>query len=392
MQHRTRRRVLAAAALATTATTVMAVTSASAAPPRGAAAPAAAASVGGKATSTHMAAAYGGYPLHIKTLTTDVVGPLQIAVGPYNSVYVADDFAGVVKRIGAKNPVFTPPIKGYEVGGVDVDKHGTVAVTWGNVEKHKSYLTVLRHGKKVFTADLGYVERKYNPDKRVSYGAQTDNAKCLTQLAAATGGPAKYKGLVDTHAYSVKAVRDGWVVGDAGGNDLLFVNRWGKVRVLKVLPAQPYKITAAAAEAFKAPDCVGVTYNFEAVPTDVEQGRDGRLYVTTLPGGPEGSSPLGPRGSVWRLDRKGHHLTRLATGFSGATNLAITTSGRVLVAELFAGRISTIEHGRPAPVIDLPQVASVEFANHSIYAGVSAPFGENGPTGKGKVVRISVRW
>jgi hypothetical protein len=385
MQHRTGR-VLSAAALATAVVTVVGVTSASAAP----AAPSAAAG-GTPKISTRMAAAYGGYPLHIKTLTTDVVGPLQIAVGPHKSVYVADSFAGVLKRIGAKKPIFTPP-KGFEVAGVDVGKDGTIAFTWGNVEKHLSYLTVLRKGKKVLTADLGAVERKLNPDAKISYGAQTDNQKCLNQLAAATGGPAKYTGQVDTHAYSVKIVRSGWVVGDAGGNDLLFVNHKGRVKVLKVLPAQPYVITAAAAAAFSAPDCVGVTYNFEAVPTDVEQGRYGHLYVTTLPGGPEGDSPLGPRGSVWRLDGNGRHLTRLATGFAGATNLAITPSGRILVAELFGGRISTIEHGKPAPVIDLPGVASVEFANHAIYAGATGPFGENGPTGNGKVVRISVRW
>jgi hypothetical protein len=382
MYHRTRR-VLAAAALATAATTAMAVTSASAA-----SSPAAVNKAG---ASTHMAAAYGGYPLHVQTLTTDVLGPLQIAVGPHKSVYVADDFAAVLKRVGTKKPLFTAP-KGYEVAGVDVSKDGTVAFTWGDQEHHIFYLTVMRHGKKVLTADIGKFERKYNPDKHVWYGAQTNNKACLTELAKVTGGPAKYHGVVDTHAYSVKSVGRGWVVGDAAGNDLLSVNRWGKVSLLKLLPPQPYKITAAAAKAMGVPDCVGVTYNFEPVPTDVEQGRDGRLYVTTLPGGPEGNSPLGPRGSVWRLDCNGHRLTRLATGFSGATNLAITTSGRVLVAEIFAGRISTIEHGRPAPVIDLPGVASVEFANHAIYAGATGPIGENGPSGNGKVVKISVRW
>jgi hypothetical protein len=386
MHHRTGR-VLSVAALATAAATVVGVTSASAAP-------AAPARTGGTAASSslRMPAAYGGYPLQVKTLTTDVVGPLQIAVGPWKSVYVADDFAGVLKRVGVKKPLFTAP-KGYEVAGVDVSKDGTIAFTWGNSEKHVFYLTVLRHGKKVFTADVGAFERKYNPDKNVTYGALTNNQTCLTAIAKVTGGPAKYKGIVDTHAYSVKSVRGGWVVGDAAGNDLLNVNWRGKVSLLRVLPPQPFLITAAAAQGMGLPkECVGVTYNFEPVPTDVEQGRDGRLYVTTLPGGPEGAGPLPPRGSVWRLDRNGRHLTRLATGFAGATNLAITTSGRILVAELFAGRISTIEHGKPAPVINLPGVASVEFANHAIYAGATGPMGPNGPTGNGKVVKISVRW
>src|SRR3954471_1453956 len=109
MYHRTGR-VLSAAALATAPPTVVGVTSASAAP-----SPAAASKAG---ASTHMAAAYGGYPLHIKTPNTDVVGPLQIAVGRYGGVYVADNFAGVLKRIGVKKPLFTAP-KGYEVAGVD---------------------------------------------------------------------------------------------------------------------------------------------------------------------------------------------------------------------------------------------------------------------------------
>src|SRR3954449_11425496 len=254
MHHRTGR-ALSAVALATAAATVVGATSASAAPASAAAA--------GSPTSKRIPAAYGGYPLHIKTLTTDVVAPLQIAVGPHRSVYVAD--GGTLKRIGVKKPVFTAP-KGYEVAGVDVGKDGSVAFTWGNVEKHVFYLTVLRHGRRVLTADVGRFERKYNPDKNVTYGIVSKaSSACLTEVAKATGGPATYKGIVDTHAYSVKSVRGGWVVGDAAGNDLLAVNRWGKVRLLKLLPPQPFKITAAAAAAFKAPDCVGVTYNFEAV-------------------------------------------------------------------------------------------------------------------------------
>jgi hypothetical protein len=94
---------------------------------------------------------------------------------------------------------------------------------------------------------------------------------------------------------------------------------------------------------------------------------------------------------VWRLS--GHHLRRLATGFNGATNIALTPSGRVLVAELFAGRVSTIEHGKPAPVINLPGVVSLEFYCHALYAGQNGPTNAQGePTGNGKVVKISIRW
>ena len=134
-------RSLAAAAVAAASVTALGVATASAAP-------AATAAKSAASTSSALKPLGGGYPLHVKTLTTDVVGPLQIAVGPQKSVYVADDFAGVVVRIGDKKPVFTPP-QGCEIGGVDVGRDGRVAVTWGNVEQHKSGLTVLRHGKKV---------------------------------------------------------------------------------------------------------------------------------------------------------------------------------------------------------------------------------------------------
>jgi hypothetical protein len=88
---------------------------------------------------------------------------------------------------------------------------------------------------------------------------------------------------------------DAWVVGDAGGNDLLKVDKHGRITVLSVLPRQPSVITAEAAAGLGLPDCVvGATYNFEAVPTDVEVAADGKLIVSLLPGGPEDPS-LGVR-------------------------------------------------------------------------------------------------
>ncbi len=137
---------------------------------------------------------------------------------------------------------------------------------------------------------------------------------------------------------------------------------------------------------------VGVTYNFEPVPTDVEAGPRRRAVRHDAPRRSRRPPASPPRGSVYRLS-DGHHLKRLATGFSGATNLAITTSGRILVAELFAGRISTIEHGKPAPVLDLPGVASVEFYRpRRLRRRDRADGRERRPRGPGKVVKISVRW
>ncbi len=93
-----------------------------------------------------------------------------------------------------------------------------------------------------------------------------------------------------------------WIVADAGGNDLLKVNRHGKVSTIAVLPAQPLRSPPRLRQHSDCPTAlVGLTYKFEAVPTDVEVGRDGYLYVTTLAGGPE-SPVLGARSSVYRVN------------------------------------------------------------------------------------------
>ena len=63
-------------------------------------------------------------------------------------------------------------------------------------------------------------------------------------------------------------------VADAGGNDIVKVDRYGHPSLLAVLPPQPVRITSAMAAGLHLDPCVvGITYKFEAVPTDVEVGR-----------------------------------------------------------------------------------------------------------------------
>ena len=347
-----------------------------------------------------MAAGYGGYPLRVSTLTNKVLAPLQLSVSRQYGVLVGDSGTSRLEQIrkgGALKTLVQGPQPG-EISGVDVNRYGDIAYTFSNYTTRKTGLTILRKGHKPVTADLSAFEKKYNPDQVNHYGTTTTNTCAIDFLKTAgvpvsSTGSLYYPGVVDSHPYSVAAVHGGWVVGEAAGNDLLFVDTKGHIRVLAVLPPQPHVITAADAAALHAPSCVvGVRYDFEPVPTDVEVGPRGDLYVSTLPGGPEAPG-FSPRGSVYRLSANAHHLRRLATGFDGATNLAVTSSGRVLVAELFGGRISTIEHGRPARVLDVPGVASVEFYCHALYAGVTGPTDDQGnPTGNGKVIKISVRW
>jgi hypothetical protein len=158
-------------------------------------------------------------------------------------------------------------------------------------------------------------------------------------------------------------------VADAAANAIFDVSSNGDIRTVAVLPPQPIVVTAEIAAAQHLPDCVvGLTYNFEPVPTDVEVGREGALYVTTLPGGPEDPS-LGARGSVYRINARSGKTTRIATGLLGATNLAIGPRGGIYVSELFANKVSRIVHGAPVTLIDVTSPAGLEFANGKLYVG-----------------------
>ena len=108
------------------------------------------------------------------------------------------------------------------------------------------------------------------------------------------------------------------------------------------------------------------------MPTDVELGRDGHLYVSTLPGGPEDGS-LGANGSVYRVDRGSGEVSLVATGFAGATNVAVTPQGTIYVAEMFGGKVSAISRdGSVSTVLEIAEPAAVEYHAGRLYvsAGV----------------------
>jgi hypothetical protein len=321
--------------------------------------------------------------LHVvKTLPGDYLAPLQFAVDGHR-VYVADSAKSALFRVGHPEPIAlgpTPsenPESSGDLAGVDV-RHGRVAFTTTEADHRNTYLTVLSHGKKVLKANLGAYERGKNPDTGITYGAVkpwTVSDACKADLAKA-GAQLSYPGLEDSHPYAVAGLPDGsWLVADAGGNDILRVSERGHISTVAVLPAQPVKITTEIAAQLGAPSCVGITYRFEAVPTDVEVA-NGHVYVTTLPGG------AGAPGSVYTLGRH-HKPVKIAGGFAQATNLAVSPHGRIYVVELGVGVFTPGKHG-PKQVADLPGAAAVEWANGKLYAS-TAPL-LTGGTAPGHIV------
>ena len=327
---------------------------------------------------------------HATVLTQKVYAPFQLAISG-GAVYVADGGTSHVSRIGPKGnlkDVGWGPNPG-EVAGVAFDAAGTsMAFTSTSYSDGKTRLVVQTNGKRSLVVNLSRFEQQHNPDARVSYGIDHPS-KCVQKAFEPLGG-ATMKGGVDSHPYSVASLGHGsWVVADAGGNDLLKVDAKGHVSVIAVMPRQPTVITKDIAQSLGLPKCVvGVTYNFEPVPTDVEVGPGGQLYVSLLPGGPEDPS-LGARGSIYRVNPANGHRTKLAGGFLGATNLALGPNHTIYVAELFAGRISTVRGHTVTPYLDLPGALAVEWGNGHLYASTLAPMDDQGnPTGTGSVVRI----
>ncbi len=308
-----------------------------------------------------------------------------------NSVLVADGGLNLVGKLKKDGTIATIAADQPGASGVATSRDGkrlafTTTVT--NPETFENSASGLHiwgtKGKRVY-ADTHAYETKYNPDKGYQYGVKNPS-QCVTDALTEMQFPVSYKGLVDSHAYSVAAFKGGWVVADAGANALFSVSNKGKIRTLAVLPPQPFTFDEASAKALGLPDCFhGVTYAFESVPTDVEVGRDGYLYVTTLPGGPE-SPALGARGKLWRVNPWTGKAKVVASGFLGATNLAIGKHGEFYVAELFAGQITQLKHGKRSTLVQLPGVVAVETGpDGSIWAGT---LGNEDPPAPGTIVKI----
>ncbi len=317
---------------------------------------------------------------HTGTLTTEAIMPFSISVDG-NRVYWSEGADSSVARLGRDGAVQTvvTPLSGRDLTGLEVSNGGrTIAYTSGNEDHSSTSLTVRRAGRPDLVADISGYEAAHNPDGGSTYGILAGGNPCAEAiLGDLSGGPATYPGGVDSHPYAVTRLHNGWAVADAGANAILGVSASGAVSTIAVLPPQVTTLTQSQVDALTASvgappgalQClVGVTYGFEPVPTDVERGEDGMLYVSTLPGGPEDPS-LGARGSVYRVDPRTGRSRLVATGFLGATDLAVGDDDEIYVTEFFGGKVDRIVHGRVSTVLTAGSPLSLEMRGHTLYVG-----------------------
>jgi hypothetical protein len=318
-----------------------------------------------------------------------LLSPLSVAVTDKGAVLYSANFAGelYLKKPGEKRKLLFRSKKGAEVGAVSVDRRGAFFVH-GAALMRRTWKGEVRK-----VAGLGAHEQATNPDAEATYGVTDLSPECSDQWPTGPDAPPEqYDGIVESHPYGTATAGGPVYVADAAGNSILKVRRDGSVSTLAVLPAIPVEITEEFAESAGVPDCaVGHSYRFEPVPTDVEIGPDGLLYVSSLPGGPEdGSVP----GGVFTVDPATGEHDQIATGLVSATGLDVAANGDVLVSELFAGKITRIaaDGGAQSTFVRVPFPAAVEVKGDRVYATVNALSGLSGEPGDapaGKVVRYT---
>lgn len=174
-----------------------------------------------------------------------------------------------------------------------------------------------------------------DPAKRAALGP---DGRLIGQLVRLTGGgPRGFADLAgyeaandpdgdqpasgpDSNPYGLLATGDGGVVAtDAGGNDLLRVDRHGRISTLAVFPVRP------------TPGPGGGEIPMHFVPTTVAKGPDGAYYVGQLTGFP---FPVGGA-RVWRVV-PGQAPTVFADGFTNVIDVAFDRRGRLLVLQIAA--------------------------------------------------------
>lgn len=339
--------------------------------------------------STTVAPAANAVPVEDE-LATGLVTPLSVAVADDGTVYTSQNFAGLLTRIapGAEPEVIYADEGGREVGAVSVAGDVvTFATTGGDPVSADLYTyTETDEGwEQTHVADLWAHEQATNADGGTGYGIKGLKKSCKKEFKKRDRWLFAYKGIQESHPYATTSMGPTTFVADAAANAILAVTG-GEVSTVATLPATNITLTKKIRKGLGLPKCAqGKVFRAEAVPTDIEAGPGGALYVTSLPGGPE-DPVMGANGRVYVVNPATGDVVQAATGLVSPTGLAIEPDGTAYVSMLFAGVVMKQDLGAEpevfAPVAGGP--GDVEIGPDGVYGTDTGLMSE---TGNGRVLR-----
>src|SRR5262245_47277225 len=189
--------------------------------------------------------------LNVHLVTDQVGAPFNLALTQHG-VLVADG-AGYIGKVNNDGSI-TQIVSDVEgATGVAVTDHGKVLAYTSTTTDQTTFtntassVTIQRKDGSKVVADTLAWEGDHNRDSHVLYGIDHPT-KCQQDALEPLGG-ANYMGGIDSHAYTLAAYKHGFALADAGGNDLLYIDKSGSIRKIAVLPRQPTRITADFASA-----------------------------------------------------------------------------------------------------------------------------------------------
>lgn len=163
---------------------------------------------------------------------------------------------------------------------------------------------------------------RVTPSRRVRFVADVGHADFAWSADHKDKVPGQFP---DANPYGVLSLPGAnWVV-DAGSNTIDRIGRDGKVKVVAFVPNPPAS---------------------DAVPTCIDRGPDGALYIGELTGG--GNAP--GASIVWRFAPRTHRLTQWATGLTAVTGCGFAPDGRFYAVEFSTAGLDNAAPGTGAIV------------------------------------------
>jgi hypothetical protein len=253
---------------------------------------------------------------------TEGAGTSQYCTGPTGDIFTISSRGQAIPVLSKLPSVIEEAIQEVTGPSAIAYGHGQEAVTIDDFLVNKDGSNSLL--PKPFASAFGTL--------RLISGGKTTVVD-IAAFAAAHPQPASSLGTIpgetpyDSDPYDVVAYRGGWVVADAGANDLLYVSATGCVSLLARFPAVAEQLPAGVL-GNPAP----ITVKAQAVPTSVAIGPDGALYVGLLRGVPSDPGTA----DIYRVV-PGHKPVIWARGLTSVTAIAFDRQGRLLATEFNTG-------------------------------------------------------